>query len=171
MEGPSIQTRARHVYFRAGFRTLDVIGKPLQAPNVNLHRSKKTARSTNFILSGEHFRWGLQVTTDQRDPEVFVWPSGFLEAWGTKAKQPHMFNKILVCVPCRRKRQGKTNIIFLKMCGCLALVPMTSNGKIRHENLRSGPLGGSSRNRPQLPPPDPAKVELAPELIRQGTSS
>ncbi len=28
---------------------------------------------------------------DQRDPEVVVWPSGFLEAWGTEAKRPRIF--------------------------------------------------------------------------------
>ncbi len=32
----------------------------------------------------------------QRDPEVFCGPSGFLEAWGTKAKKPHVFRKIVV---------------------------------------------------------------------------
>ncbi len=30
-------------------------------------------------------------TTGQRDPEVFVWPIVFLEAWGTSAKKRHVF--------------------------------------------------------------------------------
>ncbi len=29
----------------------------------------------------------------QRDPEVFVWPSGFLVACGATAKKPHIFQK------------------------------------------------------------------------------
>ncbi len=32
----------------------------------------------------------------QRDPKVLFWPSGFLEAWGTKAKEPHSLRKIMV---------------------------------------------------------------------------
>ncbi len=32
----------------------------------------------------------------QRDPAVVVWPSGFLEAWGTKAKKPHTVQKQVV---------------------------------------------------------------------------
>jgi hypothetical protein len=45
-----------------------------------------------------HMLWGvlgqmvlgnLREPLSQRHPEVFFWPSVFLEAWGTKAKQPH----------------------------------------------------------------------------------
>ncbi len=42
---------------------------------------------------------------------MFVWPSGFLEAWGTKAKQPHVFRKRLVIWTCQQ------TVMFMKMCG------------------------------------------------------
>ncbi len=32
---------------------------------------------------------------DQRHPEVFLGPSGSLEAWGTNAKQPHICRKTM----------------------------------------------------------------------------
>ncbi len=32
----------------------------------------------------------------QRDPEEVFVPSGFLEAWGAKAKKPHMLQKRVV---------------------------------------------------------------------------
>ena len=47
---------------------------------------------------------------------VVYWPSGFLEAWGTKAKKPHFFRKLLVVWPCRRRRQGQKTSIFLENC-------------------------------------------------------
>ncbi len=31
----------------------------------------------------------------QKEPEVVLWPSGFLEAWGSKAKKPHIFHTIV----------------------------------------------------------------------------
>ncbi len=62
----------------------------------------------------------------QKDPEVVFWPSVFLKAWGTKAKQPDIFRKILVFWPCRLRRQGRKTILFLKMCGFMALVPRAS---------------------------------------------
>ncbi len=46
----------------------------------------------------------------QRDP-VVVWPSVFLEAWGTKAKKPHVSRNILFFWPCRRRRQGQQTSI------------------------------------------------------------
>ena len=35
----------------------------------------------------------------QMDPEVFFWPSVFLEAWSTKAKTPHIFQKRVLAMP------------------------------------------------------------------------
>ena len=51
-------------------------------------------------------RW-IGDNLGQRDPEVFVWPSGFSEAWGAQAKKRHLFKKILICWPCRLRRQGQ----------------------------------------------------------------
>ena len=62
----------------------------------------------------------------QKDPVVVYWPSVFLEAWGTKAKKPHFMKDILVYWPCRLRRQGQKNSMFLKQCGFLALVPQAS---------------------------------------------
>ncbi len=50
----------------------------------------------------------------RRDPGVFCWPSGVLEAWGTKAKKQHMFRKLMVCWRCSRRRQCQKTIMFLK---------------------------------------------------------
>ncbi len=58
----------------------------------------------------------IHVHNDQRDPVVVYWPSGFLEAWGTKAKKPQISRNILLAWPCRRRRQGKKNTIFIENC-------------------------------------------------------
>jgi hypothetical protein len=60
--------------------------------------------------------WILEGS-NQMDPEVFFGPSDFLEAWGAKAKTPHMFMKLMVLWPCRLRRQGQQTMIFLQMCG------------------------------------------------------
>ena len=62
----------------------------------------------------------------QKDPVVVYWPSVFLEAWGTKAKKPHFFQKILVYWPCRIRRQSQKTSIFLNKYCFLALVPQAS---------------------------------------------
>ncbi len=49
---------------------------------------------------------------DQRYPEVVFWPSGLLEAWGTKANKPHISLKLMVCWPCRRRPQGQQTTMF-----------------------------------------------------------
>jgi hypothetical protein len=51
----------------------------------------------------------LLESLPQKDPEVVFWPSAFLEAWGTKANKSHIFKKIVVVWPCRRRRQGQRN--------------------------------------------------------------
>ncbi len=56
-------------------------------------------------------------------PKFCCWPSGFVEAWGTNAKKPRIFKKRVVCWPCRRRRQGRRNMIFLVL---LTVVPQAS---------------------------------------------
>ncbi len=46
---------------------------------------------------------------------MVFWPSGFLEAWGTKAKKPHA---------------------FMEMCVCVALVPQASKKTLGQKTLR-----------------------------------
>ncbi len=91
----------------------------------------------------------------QRDhPEVVFWPSVFLEAWGTKAKKPHMFQKCF-CWPCRPRRQGQQTTIVLKMCGFLALGPQASKNHLAKQPLRQHPTlldGFRSGLRPFRPP-------------------
>ena len=56
----------------------------------------------------------------QRDPEVFFWPSVFLEAWSTKAKTPHIFQKRVVLLAGPPSAARPTNHSFLKnmwICG------------------------------------------------------
>ncbi len=65
--------------------------------------------------SGAHF--------SQRDPEVVVWPSVCLEAWGAKAKIPHMFQKRVVCWPLPRKAARLKNHYFAENVWFSALVP------------------------------------------------
>ena len=50
----------------------------------------------------------------------------FLKAWGTKAKQPHMFRKRMVFGLCRLRRQGQKTIRALNNCVFLAWVPQAS---------------------------------------------
>ncbi len=52
-------------------------------------------RHSGRASSMDGARFGPKVY-DQKDPEVVFWPSGILEAWGTKAKKPHIFKNILV---------------------------------------------------------------------------
>ena len=56
----------------------------------------------------------------QRDPEVFFWPSVFLEAWSTKAKTPHIFQNRVVLLAGPPSAARPTNHSFLKnmwICG------------------------------------------------------
>ncbi len=78
--------------------------------------------------------------TTQTDPEVVFWPSGFLEAWGTKAEklQEHCGFR-----PCRRRRQGPKNIIVLKMCGLLALVSQVSKKPLGQQKHFGIPLNNA----------------------------
>ncbi len=59
---------------------------------------KRPATDSETLTLG---RAPFGVLVNQRDPEVVVWPSGFVEAWGTKAKQTHMF-KNLLALPAAR---------------------------------------------------------------------
>ncbi len=43
-------------------------------------------RNSEISPSNEPLSW-LFVSKIQRDPAVLFWPSGFLEAWGTKDKK------------------------------------------------------------------------------------
>ncbi len=53
-----------------------------------------------FIWFGVGDIWSPKV---QKDTELGFWPSAFLEAWGTKAKKPHILKKIMVFWPCCRR--------------------------------------------------------------------
>ena len=75
---------------------------------------------------GTRLKVSIEKPTCQRDPVVVYWPSGFLEAWCTKAKKRHFFKNIMVYWPCRLRRQGHQTSIFLNKCGFLALVPQAS---------------------------------------------
>ncbi len=47
-----------------------------------------------------------------------------MEAWGAKAKKPHIFRKRIGIAAFGGK--AKKPLLFLKMCGLLALVPQAS---------------------------------------------
>ncbi len=57
---------------------------------------------------------------------MFFWPSCLFEAWGTKAKKPHIFQKIPVFWPCRLRRQGPKTIFCWNKCVFLAWAPQAS---------------------------------------------
>jgi hypothetical protein len=69
-------------------------------------------------------------------PKCFCLPSGFLEAWGTKVEKPHNFKEIIVCCPCRLRRQGRTTTLFLKMCGFLPWYPRPPKKHLAPKTLR-----------------------------------
>jgi hypothetical protein len=64
-----------------------------------------------------------ELLVTQRDPVVVYWPSGFLEAWGTKAKKPQFSRNVLFLLALP---QGQKNSMFLDNCVFLALVPQAS---------------------------------------------
>jgi hypothetical protein len=61
---------------------------------------------------------------------VVVWPSGFLEACGAKAKKQEMLRKRMVF---------GLAAVFMKMCGCGALVRHASKTSLGQKNT-SGSL-------------------------------
>jgi hypothetical protein len=63
----------------------------------------------------------------------------FLESWGAKAQKRHMFKNIMVCWPCRLRRQDPQNTRFWKMCGLLDLAPQASQKTFVQKTLR-GPF-------------------------------
>ena len=70
------------------------------------------------------FKIGLQgCFLIQRDPVVVFWPSCFLEAWGTKAKKPHMVKNITVFLAVPPKAARPNTSFFLEHVWLLALVP------------------------------------------------
>ncbi len=80
----------------------------------------------------------FQLHPSKGSRSVF-WPRCFLDAWGTKAKKPHLFRKILLVWPCSLRRQGKKTMIFYKKCGFLAWVPQASKKTLGQKNT-SGSL-------------------------------
>ncbi len=50
----------------------------------------------------------------------------FLEAWGTKARQPHFPRQMLVFWPGCLRRHGQKTTMFRKRCRFLALTPQAS---------------------------------------------
>ncbi len=87
-------------------------------------------------------------------------PSGFLEAWGSKAQKPHIFRKVVFFWPCRLRRQGQTTIIFWNKCGFWALVPRRPKNTWPTKPLRD----------PSDPQPPPHAC-LAHALTKQSPSA
>ncbi len=83
---------------------------------------------------------GGRKRSPQRDPEVVLWTSGFLEAWSTKAKKSHILWKRVVSWPCRLRRQGQQSIISRKCVFFLVLVPQASTKPLGQQTT-SGSLG------------------------------
>ncbi len=110
----------------------------------------------------------------QRDPEVVFWPSGVLEAWGTQAKRPHMFRKIVVVWPCRLRRQGQKTTVFLKMCGFWPWYPRPPKKDLAKKPRRDPfePLLGENNKLTRMPI---AKFDLSctpkPEKIPQSAKA
>ncbi len=79
-----------------------------------------------------HERHGLRTTPprtglgDQRDPVVVYWPSVFLEAWGTKAKNHSCLRTYWFCGRAAFGGKATQTSIFLEHCGLLALLPQAS---------------------------------------------
>ncbi len=61
---------------------------------------------------------GKLLAVSQRDPEVNFGPSDFLEAWGAKAKKPHIFRKHVIFRPWYR-RPPKTHLAKQTTSGSL----------------------------------------------------
>ncbi len=74
----------------------------------------------------------------------------FLEAWGTKDKQPHIFRTTVVFRHCLRRRQGQQIILFGKQCGFLALVPQASKKLLTKKQFRD-----PSENQEPMTSPSP----------------
>ncbi len=73
-------------------------------------------------------------------PKSCYWPSVFLEAWGTKANKLQIFQKRVVCWPCRLRRQGQKHHSFLEMCGLFGpWYPRPPNNHMANKNI-SGSL-------------------------------
>jgi hypothetical protein len=72
---------------------------------------------------------------------VVYWPSGFLEAWGTKAKKPHFSRNILVYWPCR---QANKPVCSWKSVVFWPGYPRPPKNHLANKPLRdpSGALGG-----------------------------
>ncbi len=63
--------------------------------------------------------------------QVLFWGPGI-----PRPKNHKLLRKLLVCWPCRQRRQGQQTTNFLKMCGCLALVPEASKNHLAPKTLR-----------------------------------
>ncbi len=81
-------------------------------------RAVKWRRSCILAKTKDRATPPLSLGSFQTDPEVLLWPSDFLEAWGA--------------------RTNKT-IMFLKMCGVLAVLPQASKNRLAKNQLR-GPF-------------------------------
>ncbi len=68
------------------------------------------------------------------------WPSRFSEAWGTTAKQPHIFWKIVALWLCRRRRHDQQTSMFLIRCDFLALAPQASKTPLGQQQHFGIPL-------------------------------
>ncbi len=57
---------------------------------------------------------------------VVLWPSWFLETWGTKAEKTHIFKNRVFLLALPPKAAEPHNICVWRLCGVLALVPKAS---------------------------------------------
>jgi hypothetical protein len=111
-----------------------------------------TPKNPARLPSGtQKLRFPVRLLPKPEGSRSVVLAKWFLEAWGTQAKRPHIFKKIMVCWPCRRRRQGQQIIIFCEMCGLFALVPQASQ-KTLGQKTTSGSLWPNLKRCPPYSP-------------------
>ncbi len=76
-------------------------------------RPRYTSKGSQSVLFGQVFFGGL----------------------GYQGQTPHMFRKRVVFWPCRRRLQGQHTILFMNMCGFLALVPQASKNNLTNKPI------------------------------------
>jgi hypothetical protein len=64
---------------------------------MSCHEAQLSTGGGGSDLESRIVRIRLETPKAQRDPVMFFWPSGFLEAWGTKANKPHFLQEHTVC--------------------------------------------------------------------------
>ncbi len=124
----------------------------------------------DFRIEAHKYRKQMTNTHAKGIPNWFLGPNGFLEAWGTKAQKPPIFRKIIICGPCRRRRQGQKATLLLKMCGFLALAPYASQ-KPLGQITTSGSLTYIMSRARAVRDRWPQHQALHTQVVRTGTQS